>query len=866
MSAQRPLPTSSPGLIGSVGHELALRISGVIVASSLLTAAYVYQQSTATELTALEHFAQEEAERESASLRQTERQLTGLLDHTLAADRTESLPPGMEESEFHQRFSRGNDGAFRRRSDLPGDREADAFLIAALAEQGEARREALRLQTQVSRFALAWGETYHNVFLADLDGIAATYWPGVESYRDTPADFRLGETPWAQAAGPERNPERRPVWSAPWFDWVSKGWYVSCFVPRDQGGRPHFVAGAALPLNDWHTRIRNQKPAGAYNLVMRADGQLIAHSDPEIMASLRARHGEFFLQESGDPQLKAIYDALHQDFAGQASIEEEQSGLYLGVASIPGPDWYWITAIPARELNRPGLIRAALVLGVGLAALGLVLVWVMALIKGRYIAPLQQLVGEVTAFGKGKLDARVPANLTRQRDELGRLGRAFNRMADSLAQTTREVNGYARALEQKVQERTQELAAKEQAKTRFLAAASHDLRQPMQAINLFLDVLRRSGLSPSQSRTVDHLELSTRALGELLDTLLDISKLDSGTVQPVCRSVPLMEFIERIEAEFAPIALSKGLRFKLAFPLADLRLYTDAKLLSVVLRNLVANAIKYTERGGVLLGIRRRRSRVLIQVWDTGVGIRKRDLAHIYEEFFQANNPHRDRSQGLGLGLSIAQRTLTLLESKLVCRSRRRHGTVFEFLVPLTQEDPYEDTLPGIGLHVAEAHPMPPLPTPYPHNPYTPGLAPTPPELALEALAGAHILIVEDDRQVATAWRLWLNSRGALVHVFPSAEEALESPVADHATYVISDLALCGKLSGLEFLLTLKRRPGKLPFRAMLVTGTPPGEFVETAATEGWPVLFKPVGVTAVVTALMSPLPDTVPLRPPKAD
>ena len=230
-----------------------------------------------------------------------------------------------------------------------------------------------------------------------------------------------------------------------------------------------------------------------------------------------------------------------------------------------------------------------------------------------------------------------------------------------------------------------------QAKTRFLAAASHDLWQPIQAINLFHDALLKADLNENQKLLSAKLAQSVHSLSDILSVLVDISRLDSGTIEPRPDRLPADELFYWIDAVFSPIALAKKLRFKLHFPMADLDLCADVVLLHSLLSNLISNAIRYTERGGVLVGIRRHGGRALIQVWDSGIGIAPEHSIDIFEEYFQVHNPERDRNKGLGLGLSIVKRVARLLDTEVTCRSRPERGTVFEFSLPLARAVPEPD-------------------------------------------------------------------------------------------------------------------------------------------------------------------------------
>ena len=219
------------------------------------------------------------------------------------------------------------------------------------------------------------------------------------------------------------------------------------------------------------------------------------------------------------------------------------------------------------------------------------------------------------------------------------------------------------------------------AKSRFLAAASHDLRQPILAINLFQEALSKTDLDTEQKRIVDCLSRSAQSLSDILTELIEFSRLDSGGAQPSLKPLRAEEIFRSIEMEFAPLALARRLRLKFFFPEKELLLLTDLRLLLNLLRNLIDNAFKYARTGGVLIGVRRRGDHALIQVWDTGIGIAPEHLELIFDEYFQIGNPERDNAKGLGLGLPIAKRLAQALGSRISCRSRLGKGTVFGFCV-----------------------------------------------------------------------------------------------------------------------------------------------------------------------------------------
>jgi len=383
------------------------------------------------------------------------------------------------------------------------------------------------------------------------------------------------------------------------------------------------------------------------------------------------------------------------------------------------------------------------------------------------------------------------------------------------------------------QEEAELIVAKQQAenaniaKTRFLAAASHDLRQPIQAINLFRDALGQTELNAEQKTISGFLSMSVHSLGELLYSLLDISKLDAGQVKPQLIKVRVDELFKVIDSEFATLSRQKNLRFKLVYPFKDTFLVTDPGLLMSVLRNLIDNALKYTEKGGLLVGYRTRAGHAVIQVWDTGVGIEEKYGEQVFEECFQVSNPVRDRTKGLGLGLSIARRMARLLKGEVYYRSRFGRGTVFEVVLP-------EAVAPETG-RVSVAHRAERVVSINRREDNS-------------RFRGWRVVVVEDDLMVAKSIDLSLNTLGVRVDVFHNAESAMASPDLDGADFYISDFSLPG-MNGIDLLNTIQQRSAS-KINAVLVTGETMPERIEMASSARWEVLFKPIELGALLVAM----------------
>ena len=392
-----------------------------------------------------------------------------------------------------------------------------------------------------------------------------------------------------------------------------------------------------------------------------------------------------------------------------------------------------------------------------------------------------------------------------------------------------ELERHRQHLEKLVEDRTHALSiAKEtaeaatRAKSQFLAAASHDMRQPLQAIILFNETLAMTRLDKEQTRISNHLSKSVTSLGDLLDELLDLSRLDAGMIEPQLAVIQAGDLLGMIGDEFDGVFRGKNLSLRLFCPLGSLALFSDKNLLLTLLRNLVGNAVKYTARGGVLVSIRRRKDRALIQVWDTGIGIAPEQSDSIFEEYFQVGNPERDRAKGVGLGLSIVRRLSKLLGIAVGLRSRQGKGSVFELAVPLADE--------------------PDMPAPAMR-------ASAPPEnVASARLAGKEIVVIEDDETVAEAIRFSLEIAGAHVTLFDTAEDALRSAETMAADCYISDYRLPG-MDGLQLLDSIQANSPK-PIKAVLLTGNTSTGQISLLQSSSWEVLFKPVDLPTLLAAI----------------
>jgi two-component system, sensor histidine kinase len=290
----------------------------------------------------------------------------------------------------------------------------------------------------------------------------------------------------------------------------------------------------------------------------------------------------------------------------------------------------------------------------------------------RFARPLADVSEAVRRLTSGDLRARAQPQGP---NEVRVLGHGVNNLARAIAESQRTLSDKVENATSALKAQRDEASAASQAKSRFLAAASHDLRQPMHALGLFCTALSRKVQEPEQRQLIGNIQLSLQAMEGLFESLLDLSRLDAGRVQANMQVLSLTDVLQWVGNEFTEAARDKGLRLRVRT--SDEWCYADPTLLRRILLNLTSNAIRYTKEGGVLVGVRRRGELVRIEVWDTGRGIDSANQAAIFEEFVQLDNPVNEKTKGLGLGLAIAQKSAMLMGTRIQVKSKANQGSVF---------------------------------------------------------------------------------------------------------------------------------------------------------------------------------------------
>lgn len=538
------------------------------------------------------------------------------------------------------------------------------------------------------------------------------------------------------------------------------------------------------------------------------------------MLEWSVQHGHSAVTEHADERI------AHLEPVRSPAVQVEdmpQERLYMPGAGVRG---YVIVEVGTRAIQREllafGFKVIALLVGVLTSA------WIMVRrFSSRIDRRIQILIQAAHAIGAGQGGVRVRASGIPSFD---RLAHGINLMAKQLEHSRSQ-------LEQRVEQATLALreqrdAAQEanQAKTRFLAAASHDLRQPMHALSLLVAALKQERRPTEQENLLERIDSTSQAMSALLNALLDISRLDAGGVKVQLSSFDLYPVLLRLRDMYEEAAQRQGIDL-LILP-AHGHVYSDAMLLERMLGNFLSNALRYTPAGGrvVLLVRRKSTGQYQIQVRDNGPGIPQKSQSIIFQEFVQLHNPQRDRSQGLGLGLAIVQRLALLLWHEVGVRSAPGCGSTFY-------------------VNVARAEP----PQAVPASPHSHVVATTDAGSGTQSeLSGCRILLVEDDAMVRDSYSRLLELWGCEVQLHSSGDSALAEfgRTGSCPDLIISDHRLGGQIDGRQLIAALQESCTNKP-GAVLVTGDTEAPALRELASPRVRLMFKPVRPVELRAALL---------------
>ncbi len=507
------------------------------------------------------------------------------------------------------------------------------------------------------------------------------------------------------------------------------------------------------------------------------------------------------------PLLDEILDGATESDINSRNMAKDNQGLshVFFAAAIPATHWIAAAYQPDVEVKLPfhQFVNDGTKI---MPVVTLLFTLLAASIMFYFVRPLTLAAKHADKMTRGEIPL-APLPFVNS-DELGTLTKSFNRLIKNVSDNTKELT---------VQREIAEMAAA--SKSRFLAAASHDLRQPMHALNLYLGALAHFDLPENARSALINARECAQTMDDMFRALLDISKLDAHVVDVNISVFPISLLLDKIRKEYAPQAEAKGLRLHVVACSAYVS--SDPELLERILRNLVSNAVRYTAAGKILVGCRRSATGIQLHVYDTGAGIAADHQKAIFEEFYQASNPGRDREQGLGLGLAIVQRLALLLQSPLKLTSQLGRGSVFSVGLErayeyIANQDKVED------------------------------------ELHQRTLDGALIAVVDDEILILNATSMLMKQWGCSVISAVSDTElfellAVSTRVPDA---LVCDYRLRDGETGIG-VIDLLRDEFNTDIPALLITGDTSQDQIQIMLAAELPILHKPLQEHVLKAALI---------------
>tara|TARA_B000000477_G_scaffold54871_1_gene46232 strand:- start:1436 stop:3496 length:2061 start_codon:yes stop_codon:yes gene_type:complete len=435
-----------------------------------------------------------------------------------------------------------------------------------------------------------------------------------------------------------------------------------------------------------------------------------------------------------------------------------------------------------------------------LIALLFVISMVLVIVRMNISKPLQLLTDSINRYTPLHKVEEIEdeQNILSREDELGRMGRSFNRLKKDLWEQG-----------EGLQNAKSDAERANKAKSVFLASASHDLRQPLNAMQMYIAALQSKVKDKEILRIIEDINSVSISTARLLNALLDVSELEVGAIKPRHEIFSVNNILISIFQSFLPLAKDKELGFRIV-P-SSLYVESDPALLERILGNFMSNAIRYTDKGSVLIGCRRKGSEVSIEVWDTGCGISDDQMSLIYEDFYQVENKERDRGKGLGLGLALAKRLSDSLDHKIDSKSSLGRGSCFSVTVDLA-ENKADTSQDEIFMNIMN-------------------------------LSGINILLIEDDIDVLKATKQLLESWGCNVKTARNKDEVMNLIKEDpykNPDIILADNRLPGDASGIDITYLIQEKL-QTSIPCVIMTGDVERSHVQGIIDQGFPVLLKPI-------------------------
>jgi signal transduction histidine kinase/serine phosphatase RsbU (regulator of sigma subunit) len=579
------------------------------------------------------------------------------------------------QTEFDQLFVQWEDGTIRNRPEnFDGTRQASVFIGKTQGKEltidAEIRRRVLTLYHVLIKYGPVWLNRFQNTYVTTPENMAGVYWPKVPHFMlNVSPDFYMPDKEYVWVADQQHNPERKTVWTGLFYDPISQEWMVSCETPIDIENRQVATIGHDIVLNELLDRVVNDHIEGAYNLIFREDGRLIAH--PNYINKIIAANGNFNILTANDQHLLNIFKTITSSPPDTITFENAEE--YLAVTQIQGPDWYFVTVYPKSLLASLAFETARFIFILGLISLLIEIIVLFFVLRQQVAKPLNNLIEATKQITAGQFEIKLEKLEIERQDELGYLAHSFNTMSCE------------------IQNREDSLRKANQLKDEFLANTSHELRTPLNGIIGIAESLREGVAGDLSNKLKTNLAMiisSGKRLSALVNDILDFSKLKHKSLELQINSVGLREIVEIVLTLSQPLVANKPLKLHNTIDFNLPAVEADENRLQQIFYNLIGNAIKFTEAGQIDVSAKTVNGEIEITISDTGIGIPKDKQARIFESFEQLEGGMNRNYGGTGLGLAVTKRLVELHGGQLWVNSTLGIGSQFSFTLPISKKPP----------------------------------------------------------------------------------------------------------------------------------------------------------------------------------